>query len=302
MNNEQSDKPLATVKSEHQQTYHNLSGYCFVSIDDPESVRDALKASLQPLQVLGTILVASEGLNIALVGNESAINSAQQLFTGDERFKNIDFKLSLSTFSPFSKLKIRVRPEIITFAQSGIDPQTNAAASLSAAELKKWLDENHDFQLLDTRNTYEIESGTFENATTLDIENFRDLPEAVERAVANGKLDLDKPVVTFCTGGVRCEKAAPWLSNHGFKEVYQVRGGILRYFEHCGDAHWRGDCFVFDDRVEITPQLAETGAVICRRCHKAVSVRHQHAPDFVADKHCPACVDADAGLRTTSER
>lgn len=270
-----------------------------MTLEDPEAVRDALKASLQPLQVLGTILVATEGLNVALVGKQTDIEQAQLLFVEDERFASIDFKLSLSTFSPFSKLKIKVRPEIITFTQTDIDPVNDAATSLTAKELKAWLDENRDFQLLDTRNRYEIESGTFDQALTLDIDNFRDFPEAVNQALTDGKLDPDKPIVTFCTGGVRCEKAAPWLSNNGFKKVYQINGGILRYFEHCGDAHWHGDCFVFDDRVEITPQLAETGAVICRRCHKAVSIRHQSAPEFVANQHCPACLDSSEALRST---
>ncbi len=298
MNEQQQNQPMKPDSSDRQQVYHNISGYCFVSISEPEAVRDSLRASLLPLRVLGTILVANEGLNVALVGSEADIKQAQEHFTSSEMFASIDFKLSVSTFSPFSKLKIKVRPEIITFAQSDVNPITEKAASLSAQELKQWLDENRDFQLLDTRNTYEIDSGTFDTAMTLDIENFRDLPDAVEQAVACGKLDPDKPVVAFCTGGVRCEKAAPWMSNRGFKEVYQVDGGILRYFEQCGDAHWQGDCFVFDDRVEITPQLAETGAVICRRCHKAVSVRHQQAPDYLADQHCPACVGSDIGLRT----
>ena len=279
-------------------SFHNISGYCFVAIPDPELVRDELKVKLQHNGVLGTVLVATEGLNVALVGDSESIAASQLLFTEDARFASIDFKLSLSSFSPFSKLKVKVRPEIITFGQSGIDPQTDTALYLEADELKQWLESGKDFQLLDTRNNYETESGTFEAATTLDIENFRDLPEAVSKALDNGTLDPEKPLVTFCTGGVRCEKAAPWMSKKGFREVYQIRGGILRYFEHCGSEHWNGDCFVFDDRVEITPKLEETGAVICRRCHKAVSRRHQTPPDFVENSHCPACLaDSSPPLR-----
>jgi len=268
-----------------------------VAIPDPELVRDELKAKLSLKGVLGTVLVATEGLNVALVGDSKAIAASRLLFADDARFASIDFKLSLSSFSPFSKLKVKVRPEIITFGQSGIDPLTDTAAYLEACELKQWLESGKDFQLLDTRNNYETESGTFDAATTLDIENFRDLPQAINNAVDNGTLDPQKPVVTFCTGGVRCEKAAPWMSKNGFREVYQIHGGILRYFEECGSSHWNGDCFVFDDRVEITPQLEETGAVICRRCHKAVSRRHQMPPDFVENSHCPACLGDSSPLR-----
>ncbi len=289
----------ATEKSVDEPSFHNISGYCFCALESPDKVRDELKTTLETLAVLGTVLIACEGINVALVGSATAITAAQRHFMEDERFSKIDFKLSLSTFSPFSKLKVKTRPEIITFGKTGIDPVKDEAERLSAIQLKEWLDKNKDFQLLDTRNNYEIESGTFEQAISLGIDNFRDLPDAIDTAIADGSLDPAKPVVTFCTGGVRCEKAAPWLSQHGFNEVYQVDGGILRYFENCGDAHWQGDCFVFDDRVEITPQLEQTGAVICRRCHKAVSQRHQQPPDFVENSHCPACVSTQDSLRPT---
>ena len=126
------------------------------------------------------------------------------------------------------------------------------------------------------------------------------MPAAVNKAVTEKQLDPKKTLVTFCTGGVRCEKTAPWLEEQGFEDVYQVDGGILRYFEECGGAHWEGDCFVFDDRVEITPALEETKAVICRRCHKAVSERHQLSPDFLENEYCPACKDNDEMFRKRS--
>ena len=268
-----------------------------MAISEPVLVRDELKLKLQQLGVLGTVLVATEGLNVALVGTAAAIEKSQEIFSQDSRFAAIDFKLSLSSFSPFSKLKVKVRPEIITFGQTDIDPLAEPTRYIDPAELEQWLESGKEFQLLDTRNNYETESGTFERATTLDIDNFRDLPQAVDKAVENGTLDPQKPVVTFCTGGVRCEKAGPWMSKNGFREVYQIRGGILRYLESCGSGHWSGDCFVFDDRVEITPQLEETGAVICRRCHKAVSRRHQLAPGFIENSHCPACLADSSTLR-----
>ena len=280
-------------------SFCNISGYRFIALDDLQVLRDDMHSALLSHGVLGTILLAEEGINVALVGSREAIEQSRTWFDSDSRFAAMDLKLSFSSFSPFSKLKVKVRPEIITFAQPGLDPQKKPGKRLTVTELKQWLDEGRDFCLLDSRNTYEIESGTFEQAQSLQIENFRDLPAAVDKAVESGQLDPDKPMVTFCTGGVRCEKTAPWLETQGFSEVYQLDGGILRYFEECEGAHWRGDCFVFDDRVEITPQLEETGAVICRRCHKAVSQRHQHPPHYEENEYCPACKDSNSSLRGT---
>jgi len=143
--------------------------------------------------------------------------------------------------------------------------------AMTPAKLKQMLDDNVPFTLLDARNRYEIESGTFKEAMDLKLRTFRDFTEAVSTALENGELDKDKPVVTFCTGGIRCEKAAPYLLEQGFKDVHQVEGGILNYFEECGDAHWQGECFVFDDRVEINPALEPTGARMCRACHRAIA-------------------------------
>jgi len=152
-----------------------------------------------------------------------------------------------------------------------LEEQKNAP-SIAPETLKDWLDEGREVLLLDTRNDYEICSGTFQNAQDINIANFRDFPAAAAAAIAAGDLPNDIPVVTFCTGGIRCEKAAPFLVAAGLREVYQIEGGILNWFEQCGGAHWQGECFVFDDRVEITPSLAETGSHLCRcrQCHRAV--------------------------------
>jgi len=209
---------------------------------------------------------------VALSGPAEAIASAQRWFEQDERFQGLWLKESWSEMQAFSKLKVRVRREIIAFddgATNVLEAQKNAPA-IAPDTLKAWLDEGREVVLLDTRNDYEIRSGTFEKALAINIANFRDFPAAAAAAIAAGELPKDSPVVTFCTGGVRCEKAAPFLVAAGLKEVYQIEGGILNWFEQCGGAHWQGECFVFDDRVEITPSLAETGSHLCRQCHRAV--------------------------------
>jgi UPF0176 protein len=132
------------------------------------------------------------------------------------------------------------------------------------------LDENKDMTLLDARNDYEIVSGTFPQSTNVNIKHFRNFKSAIEDALEAGQLDPNKPLVTYCTGGIRCEKAAPWLLEKGFSEVYQLEGGLLNYFAQCGSAHWEGDCFIFDDRVELTTDLKPTGAGLCDFCQLAV--------------------------------
>ncbi len=192
----------------------------------------------------------------------------------DERFRDLWLKESHSELVPFSKLKVRIRHEIIAF--DGPDARTRQlerpeAPALPPEILAQWLDSDKDFTLLDTRNTYEVESGTFRRAEHLDIAHFRDYQKAVRAALENGTLDPKKPIVTFCTGGIRCEKAAPWMIEQGFREVYQIEGGILNYFEKTGGKHWDGDCFVFDDRVEVDKTLQPTGATWCTECQLTIS-------------------------------
>jgi len=230
-------------------------------------------AALQKIGVLGTILLADEGINIALAGSRRQIDQAEAWFQQDERFHNLWLKRSESDPMPFSKLKVRVRHEIIAFdgAEAG-ERQLHRppAPALAPDTVAKWLDEGRDFTLLDTRNNYEIDSGTFASAENLDISHFRDFQQAIKQSVKEGRLSLDKPIVTFCTGGIRCEKAAPWMLEQGFREVFQIEGGVLNYFEQTGGKHWQGDCFVFDDRVEINKQLAPTGASWCKLCQLTI--------------------------------
>ena len=154
-------------------------------------------------------------------------------------------------------MRVKIKREIIAFGIPGIDPARNPSRKLSPRTLRQWLDEGRSVTLLDTRNTYEIERGTFRGALPAGIRHFRDFPRAVERLPARLK---NQPVVMFCTGGIRCEKAGPFMEREGFRDVFQLDGGILKYFEECGSAHYDGECFVFDERVGVDPTLRETGA------------------------------------------
>jgi len=252
----------------------NISGYRFEKLEYLPVLQADMHAALSTTGVLGTILLADEGINIALSGRREQIDLAIEYFHSDEQFRGIWLKESLSEEVPFSKLKVRIRHEIIAFEGADASDkhlQRQEAPALSPHTVARWLDEGRDMTLLDTRNTYEIESGTFERAEHLNIAHFRDFQDAVTKALADGRLQLDKPTITFCTGGIRCEKAAPWMLEQGFKEVYQIEGGVLNYFEQCAGKHWQGDCFVFDDRVEVDKKLVPTGATWCTYCQLTIA-------------------------------
>ncbi len=274
---------LHTVDKQQDTTFVNVSGYRFVRLDNLLELQANMRAALADIGIKGTILIAEEGINAALSGTHKQYKEAKSWLDSDTRFAGMWFKESYSTTQPFAKMKVRIRDEIITFQpddENRIFPADRPAPNMSPGTLKNWIDSDKAFTLLDTRNVYEVKSGTFETAHDLQIETFKQFADAIEQGLKDGSLDKKQPVVTFCTGGIRCEKAAPFLLEQGFDEVYQVEGGILNYFEQCGDAHWRGDCFVFDDRIEIDPKLQPTGAERCEECHQAIPPGTTHHCEY----------------------
>lgn len=251
----------------------NLSGYRFVFLADPEAIQSALKVALNEIGVKGAVLLAREGVNVTLAGTREQTNAAVGCLDSFPELNGLWLKESRSDFVPHKRLRVRVRTEIIAFdgeASDELQRQRPAAPSISPEKLDEWLADQRDFTLLDTRNDYEIVSGTFEQATHLDIKHFKHFKEAVNAALELGTLDKHKPMVTFCTGGIRCEKAAPWLLSEGFEEVYQIEGGVINYLQKTDESHWQGDCFVFDNRVELSTALEPTGAGLCDFCQLAV--------------------------------
>jgi UPF0176 protein len=186
---------------------------------------------------------------------------------------------------------VRLKKEIIAFGVEGIDPARRTSPKLSPRELKQWLDEGRPVTLLDTRNDYEVKLGTFKNALPIGIAHFREFPQAVEKLPPELK---EQPIVMFCTGGIRCEKAGPFMEREGFKSVFQLDGGILKYFEECGGAHYDGECFVFDQRVGLDPSLQETESSQCFRCRTPLSAADQQHEHFVAGQSCPYCFKTPA--------
>ncbi len=233
----------------------NISTYRFVVINDPDAVKARLLPHAQALGLKGTMLLAPEGINAFLAGPETTVRTFLSILDDDARFANLDIKESWSDTIPFRKMLIKVKDEIISFRQHGLNPAENPAPAMSAQELKARLDRGEDIVLLDTRNDVEVETGTFKNAVFWGNKNFTEFADAARAHVDEL---AGKTVVSFCTGGIRCEKAAPFLQSLGAKNVYQLNGGILRYFEEVGRDHYDGDCFVFDERAAVDPGLAPT--------------------------------------------
>lgn len=235
----------------------NLAAYHFVPIGDPQELATRLRGATVGLDLRGTILVASEGINLFLAGGPAEVDSVIALLRSDERFVALACKRSFSAVCPFLRLKIKVKAEIISFRREHSSPLTGRAPTVEPTQLARWIEQGHDDQgkplvLLDTRNRQEVAYGTFAGALTLPIDKFTDLPEAVS---SHREALADATVVSFCTGGIRCEKAALWMQAEGMRNVVQLDGGILGYFEKVGGYAYDGHCFVFDERVALDCNL-----------------------------------------------
>ncbi|WNL46114.1 sulfurtransferase [Dyella sp. BiH032] len=236
----------------------NLSAYKFVSLEDLPALRERVLERCLALSLKGTILLAPEGINLFLAGPREATDAFMAWLREDARFADLAPKESLSDAPPFGRMRVRLKKEIITMRMPTIRPEGGRAPSVTPATLRRWLaqgrdDEGREVVLLDTRNDYETDVGLFEGAVDYRIPSFTAFPAAV--AADRPRFD-GKTVVSYCTGGIRCEKAALHMQDLGIKHVYQLEGGILKYFEETDGAHWRGTCFVFDDRGAVDRGLA----------------------------------------------
>lgn len=236
----------------------NLAGYRFVRLDRLPELKAGLKECCGSLSLKGTILLSPEGINVFVAGSEPAVSRFETFVRADSCLAGLRFKKSVSSYPPFKRMLVKIKKEIITLRVPGLDPAVQRAPGVMPAELKRWLDEGRQVVLLDTRNAFEVATGTFRDAVHLNLKSFGDFPRAADRLDDSLK---GKTIVAFCTGGIRCEKAAPVLIQKGFRSVFQLEGGILQYFEDCGDAHFKGRCFVFDQRSALDGNLNPEPAV-----------------------------------------
>ncbi|AJG18372.1 sulfurtransferase [Cupriavidus basilensis] len=275
----------------------NISAYKFVSLDDIPVLRPEMRARCEAHGLKGTILLAPEGINLFLAGVREAIDSFLGWLHADPRFADIEPKESLSENQPFKRMLVREKKEIITMKMPLIRPEAGRAPAVTPVELKRWLDQGHDdagrpVVMLDTRNAFEVAVGTFEQAVDYDIAKFSDFPPAI---AAHKAEFAGKTIVSFCTGGIRCEKAAIHMQEAGIEHVYQLEGGILKYFEEVGGSHYQGDCFVFDYRTALNPNLEPAGPKQCFACRAVVTAEEQQSPHYVVGKSCPHCIGEGTG-------
>ncbi|MDE1182802.1 sulfurtransferase [Paraburkholderia sp.] len=273
----------------------NLSSYQFATIEDTAAWRPHVTARCEALGLRGTILLAPEGINLFVAAPRESTDAFidyirhDPLFEG--KFADLQFKESVSEKQPFRRMLVKLKREIITMKKPAIRPELGRAPSVDAPTLKAWLDRGHDDHgrpvvMLDTRNAFEIDVGTFDNALDYRITKFSEFPAVIEQ----NRSDLEgKTVVSFCTGGIRCEKAAIHMKEVGIDNVYQLEGGILKYFEEVGGAHYHGECFVFDYRTALNPQLEPTETAQCFGCRAVVSTDAQKSSLYVPGKTCPEC-------------
>jgi UPF0176 protein len=228
----------------------NVSAYKFVPLPDAAQLREPLLARCRTLELKGTLLLAGEGINLFLAGAPAAVRSLLAHLREDPRLADLQAKESWSADVPFGRMLVKHKREIIRMDHPAIQPAAGRAPALAASTLKRWLDQGHDdagrpLVLLDTRNAFEVDYGTFEGALDWRLAKFSEFPAALQ---AHAQDLQGRTVVSFCTGGIRCEKAALVMEEAGLPNVWQLEGGILKYFEETGGAHFRGGCFVFDGR------------------------------------------------------
>ena len=268
------------------QPFINISCYKFVELDNLEELRSGILGKAKSLELKGTVLLSHEGLNMFVAGTRDAIDQFVEYVQSFEGLDGLPVKESPSDHQPFTRMLVRIKKEIISMGVETIQPERKTSPKIAAPQLKQWLDEGKEITLLDVRNDYEFELGSFENATPIGVDTFREFPEAVDLLPDDSK---KRPLVMFCTGGIRCEKAGPLMEEKGFEEVYQLDGGILKYFELCGGEHYQGECFVFDKRVALDPALEETGTTQCYLCQAVVTREQQKSETYIPGECCPNC-------------
>ncbi|SFR55563.1 UPF0176 protein [Marinobacter daqiaonensis] len=263
--------------------------YKFAALDDYQQLRQPLLDLMLDRDVHGTLLLAREGINGTIAGSRGGIDAIRAWLGRDERFDGIDYKESHVDIQPFKRTKVKLKKEIVTMGVEGIDPKRIVGTYVEPGD---WNDliSDPDVLLIDTRNQYEVEIGTFENAKNPATDTFREFPDYVAK-----QLDPEKhrKVAMFCTGGIRCEKSTAFLREQGFEEVYHLKGGILRYLEEVPPEKslWRGECFVFDDRVTVNHNLERGGYDQCHACRRPITEEDKQRPEYEQGVSCHHCAD-----------
>lgn len=270
--------------------------YKFVRLDDFEALQRPLQQKCVDEGVMGTLLLAHEGLNGTIAGSEGGVRAVLEYLRLDCRFAELEHKESWASEPPFLRMKVRLKREIVTMGEPDIDP-VHSVGTYVAPEDWNDLIADPDVIVVDTRNDYEVEIGTFKGAVNPDTTSFREFPRWVQDS---DLLKTNKRVAMFCTGGIRCEKSTAYLRQHGVEEVYHLQGGILKYLETIPEQNslWDGECFVFDQRVSVGHGLAEGTYDMCHACRHAINDEDMKSPHYVPGVSCPKCHDAHSEKQT----
>ena len=261
--------------------------YKFVALENFEAMRQPLLSAMESNGIKGTLLLASEGINGTVSGTREGIDGLLQYLNADERINPISCKESLHEEQPFYRTKVKLKKEIVTMGVEGIDPRKTVGTYVKPSDWNALISDP-DVTVIDTRNGYEIEIGTFKHAIDPKTETFREFPEYVAKTLSPEK---NKKVAMFCTGGIRCEKSTAYLKEQGFDEVYHLEGGILQYLEDVPkeESLWEGDCFVFDNRVAVNHDLEKSDYHQCYACRLPITDEDMQSEKYESGVSCPHC-------------
>ena len=263
--------------------------YSFIDLSDLLQLKSEFTEFLKKQDIRGTMLIASEGINGTLAGKESSINEFKNFLKSKNLYEAKNFKTSHCEYDPFPRLKIKLKDEIVTIGNKLVDPKKIVGEYIPPENWNQLI-ADEEVMVLDTRNTYEHSIGSFKNAIQPETTNFREFPAWLDQVEASG-LDKNKKVAMFCTGGIRCEKASSLMRSKGFENIYQLQGGILNYLEKINeeDSLWKGECFVFDDRVAINHKLKVGSYDMCHGCRMPITESDKNSEYYERGISCPNC-------------
>ena len=261
--------------------------YKFTRLDDFEEIQGPLKIFLESLNIRGTLLLAKEGVNGTISGDNDSIMKSLDYLQKDERLVGLEYKFSYSEKPPFKRLKVKLKKEIVTLGVSDIDPIFSSGTYVKPADWNELVNDP-DVVLIDTRNNYEFEIGSFKGSINPNTETFREFPAYTKNNLEKYR---DKKIAMFCTGGIRCEKSTAYLKSKGFENVFHLQGGILKYLEEVkeDESLWEGECFVFDDRVAVKHNLELGKYDQCHACRFPITDEDKEHPHYEKGASCPRC-------------
>jgi UPF0176 protein len=276
------------MKQENTQVVAAL--YKFVRLRDFTEKRDTLLSYCLEQGVKGTILLAAEGINGTIAGSRQGVDSVVSFLRSDPHLADLEYKESYADTPPFERMKVRLKPEIVTLGLPEIDPNEQVGIYVSPQEWNQLISDP-EVTVIDTRNDYEVNIGTFKGAQNPQTETFREFPDYVHQSLDPNK---HKKVALFCTGGIRCEKASSFMLAQGFTEVYHLKGGILKYLEEvpAPESLWEGECFVFDERVAVGHGLEEGSYELCLCCGRPIAEEDKTSPKYEEGISCAYCFDS----------